>query len=105
MQEQHQDLLYSLHDKPNAVACLTAALQHMLASFIGVITPTLIISATLGLTEHTAYLICMALFVSGVGTFIQTKKIWASRQWLSGHSGHQLCIYQCVAIGWHEGKK
>lgn len=74
MQEQHQDLLYSLHDKPNAVACLTAALQHMLASFIGVITPTLIISATLGLTEHTAYLICMALFVSGVGTFIQTKK-------------------------------
>ena len=74
MQEKHQDLLYSLHDKPNAVACLTAALQHMLASFIGVITPTLIISATLGLTEHTAYLICMALFVSGVGTFIQTKK-------------------------------
>ncbi|AMJ86474.1 uracil-xanthine permease family protein [Alteromonas sp. Mac1] len=75
MQEKHQDLLYSLHDKPNAVACLTAAFQHMLASFIGVITPTLIISATLGLTEHTAYLICMALFVSGVGTFIQTKKI------------------------------
>ena len=74
MQEKHQDLLYSLHDKPNAVACLTAAFQHMLASFIGVITPTLIISATLGLTEHTAYLICMALFVSGVGTFIQTKK-------------------------------
>ncbi|MBQ4828220.1 purine permease [Alteromonas sp. MMG017] len=74
MQEQHQDLLYGLHDKPNAVACLTAAFQHMLASFIGVITPTLIISATLGLTEHTAYLICMALFVSGVGTFIQTKK-------------------------------
>ncbi len=75
MQEKHHDLLYSLHDKPNAIACLTAAFQHMLASFIGVITPTLIISATLGLTEHTAYLICMALFVSGVGTFIQTKKI------------------------------
>lgn len=75
MQGQQQDILFGLHDKPRAITCLTAAGQHMLASFVGVITPTLIISATLGLLDYTPYLISMALFVSGVGTLIQTKRI------------------------------
>ena len=72
---QNSDLLFSLHDKPSALTSLIAAFQHMLASFVGVITPTLIIASTLDLAEHTPYLISMALFVSGVGTAIQTKRI------------------------------
>lgn len=72
---QHSELLYGLDDKPAAMASLTAAFQHLLASFIGVITPTLIISSTLGLEQYTPYLISMALFVSGLGTAIQTKRI------------------------------
>ena len=72
---QSSDLLYNLNDKPSAFRSLTAAFQHMLASFVGVITPTLIIASTLGLTNYTPYLISMALFVSGIGTAIQTKRI------------------------------
>jgi len=49
-------------------------MKHVLASFIGVITPTLIIGGVLGLGDEIPYLISMALMVSGVGTIIQAKK-------------------------------
>ena len=75
MSSKSHDLLYSLHDKPGTLASFTAAYQHMLASFVGIITPTLIIGATLSLQEYVPYLISMALFVSGVGTAIQTKRV------------------------------
>lgn len=68
-------LLYGLHDKPPAPAAFLAALQHMLASFVGIITPTLIIGGVLGLGSEIPYLISMALIVSGVGTFIQARKL------------------------------
>ena len=55
--------------------CINAALQHVMACFVGIITPTLIIGTTLGLTEEIPYLISMALMVSGVSTFIQAKTI------------------------------
>lgn len=70
------ELIYGLNDKPATPACLAAAFQHMLASFVGVITPTLIITASLDLLAHTAFLISMALMVTGIGTFIQTKRIY-----------------------------
>lgn len=75
MSSGNNELLYDLHDKPTILPSLTAAFQHLLASFVGVITPTLIITSTLELTHYTPYLISMALFVSGVGTAIQTKRI------------------------------
>lgn len=68
-------LLYGLDDKPGTLTCLTAASQHLLASFIGVVTPTLIIAGALDLASQIPFLISMALFVSGLGTFLQTKKI------------------------------
>ncbi|MGO1781520.1 MAG: nucleobase:cation symporter-2 family protein, partial [Moraxellaceae bacterium] len=40
-----------------------------------IITPPLIIGGALGLGEHIPYLISMALMVSGVATFIQTRRI------------------------------
>src|SRR5690606_9418075 len=40
-----------------------------------VITPTLIIGSVLGLGDYVPYLVSMALFVSGIGTFIQAKRI------------------------------
>ncbi len=67
------DLLYGLDDKPPVGPTLLAALQHVLASFVGIITPTLIIGGVLGLGSEIPYLISMALLVSGVGTFIQAK--------------------------------
>jgi xanthine permease XanP len=67
------DLLYGLDDRPPIGPTLLAALQHVLASFVGIITPTLIIGGVLGLGSEIPYLISMALLVSGVGTFIQAK--------------------------------
>ncbi|WP_298720880.1 nucleobase:cation symporter-2 family protein [uncultured Oceanisphaera sp.] len=72
---KNHDLLYSLHDKPGFWPSSFAALQHVLASLVGVITPTLIVGGVLGLGEHVPYLISMALMVSGVGTFIQCRRI------------------------------
>lgn len=75
MTNSDSDLLYGLDDKPPIPTAILAALQHMLASFVGIITPTLIIGGALGLGAEIPYLISMALIVSGVGTFIQAKKI------------------------------
>lgn len=69
---QHH-ILYALNDRPGFMISLTAAVQHVLASFIGVVTPTLIIASALGLQAEVPYLISMALLVTGLGTFIQTR--------------------------------
>ncbi|MBY4678395.1 nucleobase:cation symporter-2 family protein [Marinobacterium arenosum] len=69
------DLVYGLEDRPAITPSLFAALQHVLASFIGIITPTLIVGGVLGLGSEIPYLVSMALIVSGVGTFIQARRI------------------------------
>ncbi len=73
--QQVNDLLYQLNDKPSFGKSLTAALQHVMASFVGIITPTLILGAALGLGPEVPYLISMALLVSGIATFIQVRTI------------------------------
>jgi len=73
--EQNGELIYGLDDKPNPAVAFFAALQHVLASIIGIITPTLIIGGVLGLGSEIPYLVSMALIVSGVGTFIQARRI------------------------------
>ncbi|TFY89209.1 purine permease [Pseudomonas nabeulensis] len=70
----NSDLIYGLNDRPKPAPALLAALQHVLAAFVGIITPPLIIGSTLGLGAHLPYLISMALMVSGVGTFIQARR-------------------------------
>ena len=69
------DIVYSLNDKPPVGKALIGGIQHVLASFVGVITPTLIIGGVLGLGSEIPYLISMALMVSGVATFIQARRI------------------------------
>jgi xanthine permease XanP len=69
------DIIFALNDKPSALQSFLAALQHMLAIFIGIITPPLIIGGALQLPpDMKAYIISMALFVSGIATFIQVKR-------------------------------
>ena len=68
------DMIYPLDSKPPFMEATFAAIQHVLASFVGIITPTLIIGGVLGLGEHIPYLISMSLMVSGVGTFIQARR-------------------------------
>ncbi len=70
------DLIYGLEDRPPVRESIFAALQHVFASFVGIITPSLVVSGALGLPPtDTSYLISMSLFVSGIATFIQAKKI------------------------------
>nr|WP_067290601.1 nucleobase:cation symporter-2 family protein [Marinobacterium profundum] len=71
----NHDLIYHLEDTPTFGPAFFAALQHVLASFIGIITPTLIVGGVLGLGSEVPYLVSMALVVSGVGTFIQARRI------------------------------
>ncbi|WP_322980136.1 nucleobase:cation symporter-2 family protein [Pseudomonas sp. C11] len=70
----HSDLIYGLDDRPAPLPAFFAALQHVLACFVGIVTPTLIIGAVLGLQEQLPYLISMGLMVSGVGTLIQARR-------------------------------
>ncbi|WMC11090.1 nucleobase:cation symporter-2 family protein [Oceanimonas pelagia] len=75
-QSSHQsDLVYRLHDKPPFMQSLFAAIQHLLALFVAVITPPLIICQTLGIpAADTAHIISMSLFITGVASFIQMKR-------------------------------
>lgn len=70
------DLIYGLNDRPPVAEAFFVALQHVLASFVGIITPPLIICNALKLDPaSTSYIISMSLFASGISTFIQCKKI------------------------------
>ena len=69
-------LIYGLEDRPQLYDALFAALQHLLAVFVAIITPPLIIAGALGLDlETTGFLVSMSLFVSGLATFIQCRRI------------------------------
>jgi len=72
----HTGLVYGIEDKPPFFESLFAALQHLLAIFVGIITPPIIICSALGTSgEVKAFMISMALFASGICTFIQCKRL------------------------------
>ena len=84
LQEQKQsvneqkpaDLIYGIDDRPPFKEAVFAALQHLLAIFVAIITPPPIIAGALKLDlETTSFLVSMALFASGVSTFIQCRTI------------------------------
>lgn len=68
-------LIYGLEAKPAPGPALLVAAQHILASIVGIVTPSLIIGGVLGLGPYIPYLIAMSLFVSGISTIIQSKTI------------------------------
>lgn len=74
--ELKAELIYGLNDRPPLRETLFAALQHLLAIFVAIITPPVIIAGALKLDiETTSFLVSMALFASGVSTFIQCRRI------------------------------
>lgn len=75
LNEMPQGLIYGLEDRPPLRDALFAALQHLLAIFVAIITPPLIIAGALNLDlQTTGFLVSMALFVSGIATFIQCRR-------------------------------
>ena len=73
--EKSKELIYGLNDCPPIRETIFAALQHLLAIFVAIITPPLIISSALKFDlDTTGFLVSMSLFVSGLATFIQCRK-------------------------------
>ncbi len=71
-----QGLIYGLEDCPPLRDALFAALQHLLAIFVAIITPPLIIAGALKLDLiTTGFLVSMSLFVSGIATFVQCRRL------------------------------
>lgn len=71
-----KDLVYGLNDRPPLRETLFAALQHLLAIFVAIITPPLIIASALRFDiQTTGFLVSMSLFVSGIATFIQSHRV------------------------------
>ncbi|HFC8517618.1 nucleobase:cation symporter-2 family protein [Neisseria weaveri] len=69
------DLVYRLEDKPPFVNALLSAVTHLLAIFVPMITPALIVGGALKLpAEMTAYLVSMAMVASGIGTYLQVNR-------------------------------
>ncbi len=74
-QTAESDLVYRLEDKPPFFNSLVSAITHLLAIFVPMVTPALIVGNALKLpTETTAYLVSMAMVASGIGTFLQVNR-------------------------------
>ena len=66
------DLIYGVEDRPPFKDALFAALQHLLAIFVAIITPPLIIASALKLdVEKTSFL---------VSTVAHNENLWHSRE-------------------------
>lgn len=70
------DLVYGLNDRPAPFVSFLAALQHLLAIIVPIVTPGLLICLALGVSrEETNMILSMSLVISGVATFLQCKKV------------------------------
>ena len=73
--QQPADLVYRLEDRPPFANALLSAVTHLLAIFVPMITPALIVGSALNLPpEMTSYLVSMAMVASGIGTFLQVSR-------------------------------
>lgn len=88
------ELTYGLDSKPPFFAALFAAMQHLLAMIVGVATPPILIGSALNLDpENITYLVGMSLFMSGIGTFVQVKR-------LGGFIGSGLLTVQATSFAY-----
>ncbi|MGP1385228.1 MAG: uracil-xanthine permease family protein [Thainema sp.] len=75
-ESQATDMIYGLYAKPPLRETLAAALQHVLAAFVNIIAPAIVVGSSIGLeASDTSFLISMSLFISGIATFIQVHRI------------------------------
>ena len=73
---KNNGLIYALEERPPLKETLFAALQHLLSIFVAIITPPLIVSGALGFdVQTTSYLVSVSLFMSGIATFIQCRRL------------------------------
>ena len=81
MSSRNLGLVYGIEDRPPVFEALFAALQHLLAIFVAIITPPLLIANGLKIPSEgvglqtRGFLISMALVASGICTFVQCRRI------------------------------
>lgn len=74
--ERNLGIVYGLEDKPPFIPATLTAIQHLMSMVVSIGTPPLIICRALDMPlDITIYMVNIAFFVSGIGTFIQTTKI------------------------------
>ncbi|MDB8800958.1 nucleobase:cation symporter-2 family protein [Romboutsia sp. 1001216sp1] len=74
--KNQSSVIYQLDGKPKLTEAIPLGLQHILAMFVGNVTPLIIISniLNLSLADKTSLIQC-AMFVSGIVTLIQCYKV------------------------------
>jgi len=79
---------YALNDQPPMGRRFLLGLQHMLAMFVGVITPPILIANAAGLgAAETSFMVSMTLIMSGIVTFVQCKRFGPIGAGLLGVTG------------------
>ena len=69
------DLIYGLEDRPRPLAAVLAALQHLLAVIVPIVTPALLICQALGVSPRdTNLIVSLSLVVSGIATYVQCRR-------------------------------
>ncbi|GAB6137872.1 uracil-xanthine permease family protein [Halanaerobaculum tunisiense] len=87
-QTVNSDPIYKLEDKPPLGERLLLGFQHMLAMFVGIITPPLIICGVVGFNAiETSFIVNMTLIVSGITTYVQCTKLGPIGSGLLGVQG------------------
>lgn len=75
-EQNNLGIIYGLEDKPPFLPAVLTALQHLMSMVISIGTPPLIICRALDMPlDITIYMVNIAFFVSGIGTFIQTTRV------------------------------
>ncbi len=70
------DLILGLEDRPRPWIAILAALQHLLAIIVPIVTPGLLICQALGVpARDTNLIVSMSLVISGIATFVQCRRI------------------------------
>ncbi len=72
---RHSELIFGLDADPPFVTTLLAAVQHILAMILGVMTPPALVAGALGApADVIAYLVSMSLFFAGLSIFVQVTR-------------------------------
>lgn len=70
------ELVLGLDDRPAPLPGMLAALQHLLAIIVPIVTPGLLICQALGVSSRdTNLIVSMSLVISGIATFVQCRRI------------------------------
>lgn len=69
------ELVLGLDDRPSPPIAFLAALQHLLAIIVPIVTPGLLICQALGVSlRDTNMIVSMSLVISGIATFVQCRR-------------------------------